>query len=182
MTSFRDILSSRADDDPPQGMDGQARDDLQAMKDAFYTAVTPRSADRYPPPTGITTLLQCQSQRHRAARSCGGFLVGVLLRTRPRPKTVTFELASPVCFHATGSGLPPLSRPSNEKTNVITCGVDGSGQSRHRNLARDAALMAAPLRTGAPPRSVVLATLPLGRTSTRTLTFPLTLVDSAFSG
>jgi tetratricopeptide (TPR) repeat protein len=43
MTSFRDILNARADDDP-EARDGQASDDLQAMKDAFRTAVTPRNA------------------------------------------------------------------------------------------------------------------------------------------
>jgi tetratricopeptide (TPR) repeat protein len=44
MTSFRDILSLRADDDPQAGDD---EDDLEAMEDAFHAAATPRNAGLY---------------------------------------------------------------------------------------------------------------------------------------
>src|SRR5215510_6466360 len=99
-----------------------------------------------------------------------------------RPKTLTSELASPVCFHAVTSRLPAPSKPSNEKTNVITCDVEDCEQSWHSNMACDAASTATSFNRGTPCRRVVSTTPPSGRTPTRTLTLPLTRDDSAIGG
>jgi len=104
--------------------------------------------------------------------------------TGERPTSVISELAFPVCFHAEGSALPVLSDPTTEKINVIVCTVDGCVQPRHSMLAPAAASTAAPSSSRgllACGKMAASATLPSGRTPTRTLTF-VTIADSAIGG